>query len=368
MADFGIQTFRANGSVAIDSSNKAGVFIESLLLVGNESGGKVYPDIPAGYLYYVLIWSDQPHTIAVGNDSSGQAKISWSASAFATKYDTTRIAVFARRLNTAGSFGANLLNSDGDYLADLNYPVPQYLSTLSPYDLISGSSVLTNYNNGSTGRLEERVYSGSNYGDAGNTLFVMNLPDSTDDDAWYAFNPFSGPYKRNAMYVYHPQGPMPTKLPSIHCFSLKDPVSAGGSFGIQCFSAGGALTYDSSAENISIKGIATLPIIGKDQYGFQNPQSFTVAAPATCGIVAPFYREKWFTDADNENNTVVEYWLSLYQRKGNTFKYMILLAQGTPNSGQFQGKHLYREGSYNGGGVIIADIAQLTPAPIIRVV
>jgi hypothetical protein len=352
MADFGFQFLRQNTSVAIDSSNKAGVYLETLTLVGNQSGSKVYTDVPAGALYYIVSASDEAHTITVGNDGTGQAKISWVNSGFGTEYQTTTVAIFARRISSY-DVSAALLTAAGDYLADLNYPVPQFRTTIS-------SNGQRNPRIAFDGQLYEATYPGSNY-DVTGTMFMLNLPDSTDDDLWYAFNPYSGAYKELKVYVYSPRGVGLMKLPSVHSFSLKNPVGAGVGIGMQCFTKGLALTYDSSAENLAIKDVTTIVPNGSDAR-FPNPVSYTLALPITCGVVAPFYKLKFFNDHNNEDGSITEYYLSLYQRKGNTFNYMIKLVAGSIG-GSSSSPYAIKEGTPKGGGGIFADISQLNPPP-----
>lgn len=350
MSDFGIQIFRANGSVAIDSTNKAGVYIETLSLVGNNSGSKVYSAIPAGYLYHILTnCNGKAHTISIGDDGTGQAKITWTANSIATSSMTTTVVIFARRINSSG-FGAQILNANGDYLADLNYPVPQFHDTTS-------SDGTRSYITAIGGVLYESTYPGN-----GGSMMLMNLPDSTTDNLWYAFTPYYEAYNNRKVYIYSPGGYASTlKLPSLHNFSLANPTSAGSSFGMQCFNASGALTYDSSNENIAIKDTTSVTLNAKTYS--PTPASYTLSLPTTCGFIAPFYIEKWFNDVNNENGSIVEYWLSLYQRKGNTFYSQLKLVAGTQDMGKSTATYLIQEGTPYGGGGIFADISQVSPAP-----
>ena len=351
MTDFGIQAFRLNGSVSVDSTNKAGVYIETLTLVGNQSGSKVYPDIPAGYMYHILTAAKgYAHTITVGDDGTGQSKITWSASVYATQYDTTTVTVFARRITSYG-FGAAILNADGDYLADLNYPVPQFNST------ITSDGAYTRITTTGGGTLYESTYPGN-----GGSMVLMNLPDSANDNLWYAFNPYSGAYDNRKVYVFYPSGfAQYVKLPSLHNFTLGNPTSSGSSFGMQCFNSSSGLTYDSSNENIVIKD--TTSITFNNKTSTPTPASYTLALPPTCGFIVPFYKEKWYNDFNNPDGSIVEYWLSLYQRKGNTIYSQLKLMAGTQGMGQSTATYLIREGTPYGGGGIFSDISQLNPAP-----
>lgn len=358
MSDFGIQIFRANGSVAIDSTNKAGVYIETLSLVGNNSGSKVYTAIPAGYMYHILSnCNGYAHTISIGDDGAGHAKITWTASIYATQYMTTTVVIFARRINSSG-FGAQILNASGDYLADLNYPVPQFHDTTA-YNTTNGSvNPRLSVNDGF---LYESTYPGN-----GSTMMLMNLPDSTNDNLWYSFYPYSGAYNNRKVFVFSPGGiPQYLKLPSLHNFTLSNPTSAGSSFGMQCFDASGALTYDSSNENIVIKDTTTITLNPKTNSTIYPPASYTLSLPTTCGFIAPFYREKWYNDPNNIDGSIVEYWLTLYQRKGNTFYSQLKLMAGYQGAGQSTASYLIMEGTQNGGGAIFADISQVNPAPSI---
>jgi hypothetical protein len=309
-------------------------------------------------MYHVLInCKGQAHTIVVGNDGAGQAKLTWTASIYGTQFMTTTVAVFARRINSSG-FGAQLLNADGDYLADLNYPVPQFQSTIS---YSSSNSQLGNRLNATGGTFYEITYSGND-----GSMVLLNLPDSTSDGLWYAFNPYSGATNARKLYIFNPGGiPQNLRLPSMHNFNLGYPTSAGSSFGMQCFTANGTLTYDSSNENIAIKDTTLITLNAKTNS--PTPASYTLALPTTCGFIAPFFKEKFYNNFDDPDGSIVEYWMTLYQRKGNTFYSQLRLIAGTQDAGA-QATYLIREGTPYGGGGIFADISQLNPAPNIQVV
>jgi hypothetical protein len=268
-------------------------------------------------------------------------------------YQTTSVVIFARRTNSSDS--ATILNADGDYLADLSYATLQYSRTIAPYAQNRNNSL---YVSGGGAFIEATYQAGSN---TLGELFFLNVPDSTDDNVWYAFNPYSGAYKELKVYIYTPNGTGKiVKLPSVHAYSLGTPVSAGSPFGMQCLKANSALTFDSSAENIAIKDTATITPQGKNY--FPTPDNYTVAMPATCGIIAPFYKEKWFSNYDNQDGSIVEYWMAMFQRKGSTFSYQMLLVSGTPGQGQYQAQYAIGEGA-NGGGAIFIDISQVNPSP-----
>lgn len=363
MADFGIQTFRPNGSVAIDSTNKAGVFIETLQLDGGQSGSKVYTDIPAGALYFITAQSPYvswANTVTLGDDGAGHAKITWQKSPYDGSGYITTLRVFARRINSSG-FGVALLNADGDYLADMNYPVPQYDKTIAPTNTRPPGHDPLSVSGG--GLLWERTYSVTTY-PTDNKLMLMNLPDSTSDDLWYSFYPHSSAYNLMTVYVYSPRGYGPTiPLPSIHSYNLGTPVSSGASFGIQCFNANGGLTYDSAAENIAIKDTLQLPSSPRvgTTFDIQYVPTYTLNMPTSCGIVAPFLKEKYYSNFDDENGSIAEYWLSLWQRKGSSFRHMVFLVSGT-NGGGASAPYLIQEGS-GGAAVIVSDISQVNPPP-----
>lgn len=379
MADFGIQTFRPNGSVAIDSTNKAGVFIESLTFAPGETGSKVYPDIPAGYMYHLVVktksnqYGPEAHAVTVGDDGTGQAKLSWTGYVNNGTVSTT-VLVFARRTNAvSGSFGATILNADGDYLADLKYPVPQFngvSKTIDPTQRI-GNPWVHGGSGTSNGYLYKCRYPGSNY-DVKDKLFFLYLPDSSDTDLWYALSPYDGAYQIPTLYIYSPNGANPggapyLPWPSMHQFTLGSTMSAGSSFGLQYFDAGGALTYDSSAENIAIKETSAITTMALQENYWDS--SATVQIPISFsgqwGVLAPFFRAQYASDYDNFDSSTVEYWLSLYQRRGNTLYYKVLLVQGIKGTSQYNATVGEGDGTPRGGGVIIADISQLSPAPSI---
>lgn len=373
MSDFGIQTYRPNGSVSIDSSNKAGVFLESMVLAHGASGSKVYPDVPAGYLYHVVVdtratqFTQEIHVITVGDDGTGQAKISWTG----IQYDgssTTTVLVFARRTNAVGgSFGAAILSANGDYLADLKYSVPQF-NGVSKSVLFQERVQNPHITKGVMYRCR---YAGENLG-VSNKLFFLNLPDSSVHDLWYALSPYDGINKVPTVYVHspagiHPNGTYNIPWPSMHEFDLGAPVSAGSSFGLQCFNASSALTYDSSAENLTLKEVVTVVTPPRQTYSWDEATvvEIPISFSGEWGVSAPFFSAQYFNDFDNMDSSTVEYWLSLYQRKGNTLRYKVMLMRGTKDDFINNATYGRSTGTPKGGGILVADISQLNPAPSI---
>lgn len=359
MDNLGIEIFRPNGSVILDRTNKAGVYVETLTMPGAGEGSKVYPDIPAGCLYFVGLKGSNAHIITVGNDVTGQAKISWAYNPARSASENTVVIIFARRVNNARSLTAAVLNTDGDCLFDLSYPSPQFYGTISPMNS-GGEPLLVP----SGALLYERYYTNTGLNGGDNRILLMNLPDSTSDDLWYAFDPYATANNNAKVYVYSPRGYGPViRLPSIHSYALSAPTSSGKIPNLQCFNGSGALTYDAYSENVVIKDTATIVPVGG---GGINPGdintnlvTLNMNFPSVCGVIAPFYRAKYFTDTE-----IKEYYLSLWQRKGNVLNYQIKLVQGVKGGRQ---SAIYSEsaGGSGGGGVIVADISQVNPAPSI---
>lgn len=360
MADFGIQAFRPNGSISIDNSNKAGIYVETLVLGAGTQGNKVYSDVPGGYLYFTVLKGDSAHTITTDADSTGQARLTWVYNPGGNGTAATTVIIFAKKTNRPDPFGAVLMNTSGEYLADLRYPVPQHYGRITPTDS-GGDPILVAVG----GILYERAYSGFGAVGGDNRIMLLSLPDSTSDDLWYAFDPYIPANGTAKVYVYSPRGYGVTiKLPSIHAYALSGPVSAGKPVGMQYFLPGGALTYDILADNLTIKdtGVITMGRGGLTPTQVNEAMvTLNLAFPTTCGVAAPFFRSRYTGSSDTD---VKEYYLGMYQRKGNVFNYQNKFIQGTRGgwSSAVMGEGA---GSMHGGGLIVADISQVSPAPSI---
>jgi hypothetical protein len=351
---FGIETYRADGSVAMNGSNKAGIFIEVLSISG--TGSKTYSSIPAGYLYYLVASSTGTHIITVTNDGAGNAKISWAINSQAVIQTTTYVQIFARKVTPSGTYGVSITGDSGDSLIDYTYPVPQYVATLTNPQAVAQGNV--SYVTGPAGFVFKKAYTVPTTRNNTNRIALLYLPDSTSDDAWYACSGFlsANPSGGENVYVYCVSQTSQHKVPTVHLFSLDGPISGGGTFGIQLFGATGTLIYDSSAENVSVKDVATVETNGNNGAAV----SYALALPTTTGVAAPFYEATW--SAVSPAGYINERYLGVFQRKGSTIYYQIKLIDGAVNGRNDANATQYAQsGNEQGGGMMVVDVAQLSP-------
>lgn len=366
MADFGIQTFRADGSVAMDGSNKGGIFIEVLAISpSNDTGTKVYSDIPSGCLYYFVAQSNERLRLSAGSDGSGHATLSWSKNTSWYGTQTSYVMVFATKVTHADSFGAILLADNGDMLADYAYPVPQYLLSRGNPGF---ADEIINSPNGYY--LRKHTYTVSGLSSTDNKIVLVNLPESsgTDANTWYACQSFIAKGATTALIEIYVYGTAPQyKIPSIHIFSLDGTIVSGGTFGIQCFNASGTLVYDSSSENVSVRDITTIKTDANElSPGNVDSIAKTMNFPTSCGISAPFFDYKRYDDANGSYDgtfVVRERYLGLMQRKGTTLYYQNKLVDGVQGGGS-NAKYLSAHGSVEGGGCMIVDISRFNPTMV----
>lgn len=353
MAEFGIETYRPNGSVAITGANKAGIFIEVLRLPYGNASNKVYPDIPAGSLYYLLAWGTDSHRITVDSDGAGRARVTWIGSG-GVSWNDTYLLIFARNVTHSDSFGAVIQASNGDLLADLTYPVPRYLFKMTTTSVSAIPSV-------SARHLYKIGYTlPSNMETATNKLILFQIPDSTTDDSWWScesFIPAGSSFPLGTtipaitMYAWGPS--QLQYIPTVYVYALDGGVpSSGSSYGVQLYSRSGSLVFDSGNENICVKEIAS--IYPNDNGG--APVSYNLSnIPTNCAIAAPFFDYDYY----NYPHDTVERYLGMVQRKGQKLSYQNMLVQGTVGAGA-NATYLSIEGNIRGGGAILMDNSQLT--------
>jgi hypothetical protein len=376
---YGIETYRPNGSVAMNGANKAGIFVKAITLwYGTQAGGsEVFNDIPAGSMFVVIAQAGGQYTPIVGDDGLGHAKLSWTYSPYGSGYfnntsDTTFL-VFARRVTQSSSYGILINNDDGDQLMDYTYPVPQYAGSVQPNAQATASYYSTDdmyqYN-------EHTAY--INLRPGTNRLIMVNLPDSTQNDVWYSCRPFlksgdsvymgDGTYSTNVpvtLSILRRKG-QPYQVPTLHVFSLDGPISGGGSYGLQYFKSDGSLVYDSSAENITIRDQKPLTYPSE----WDAAQSMAINAPAQAGIVIPYLaRSKYEAYGQNDingNSGFYRNWLGMVQRRGNALFYQMKDTshrlvydpnrQGLNFDSQF--------GVPAGNSMMLVDLAQLGPSSV----
>jgi hypothetical protein len=364
MATFGSETYRADGSVAMTGSNKAGLFIEVLSIPPSSvNGSRVYngnngtpANIPAGAMFVLNAGTvgTGAHEFTISDDGLGHAQINWQQynNGYAPTA-TSRFLIFAKRVNRADAFGMDVLNDTDDALVDISYPVPQYAGTIQPaaranrrYDCADGVTEANEY---------DFVV---NLRPTTNRIVMVNLPDGGTNGVWYAcpsFIPAGSGTVTLVLTIIRPYG-VAYQVPSLHIFSVDGPVVGGGTFGIQYFKPDGSLVYDSSAENVSIKDLALV------DYG--NDVVLTMALPAKAGITIPyFFRYQAVAyDAMNPNSTgYTREYLSVAQRRGSNVEFRLMWTKSKTYTNSIGA--LSQEGAQH-GFTLAVDITQLTPTTI----
>jgi hypothetical protein len=366
----GIETYRPNGSVAMTGANKAGIFIELLTIqYSSPSGSKVYNQIPAGAIYILPVSSGGQFSIAITDDGLGHAKLVWtkvsSGSPYLNSTAPTEFVVFAKRLNQTYTYGTILYNDDGDQLADFNYPVPQYVTTLQP----SATPVLNSYCNGDNVIVRHDHTATLNARPQSNRFIVVNLPDSTNADIWYSCTSFVEAGRVNAqggyditvtLTIVRPRG-VPYVVPTLHVFALDGPINGGGSYGEQYYTSDGTLVYDSSAENVTISAIQNIVYSNTG-----TPASYSMNFSGTPGVAIPFFeQDNWVAYSSPDVNGNIGYFSDmrgLVQRKGSTLYTKLYEIQEDPRTGG--STFNTQTGVVTNNFVLAVDVSQLNPSSV----
>lgn len=374
---FGSETYRANGSKAMDGANASGIFVKAITVwYGSAANGsEVFPQIPAGSMYIVIAQAGGQYEPSIGDDGTGHAKLSWTyypyGASFVNSTSDTTFLVFARKVIQTESHGILTYNDIGDQLNDYRYPVPQYAGTVQPAAAPTMSYVSPD------GIYQLNVHTVRiNFRATTNRLVMVNVPDSSSNDVWYSCYPFikanevvyeNGAYNTSIpveLYILRRAG-QPYQVPSLHVFSLDGPVSGGSTFGTQYFNASGALVYDSSAENVSIRDQQplTFPTRGSPA------NTLAMNMPSQAGVVIPyFYQSIYHAQAVdiNGNRGYYENWRGMVQRRGNTlYAKTIDFAHNTVYDPSGTGTHFDSQfGRQTGGSAMIVDISELSPSSV----
>lgn len=281
---FGFESYRTDGSVITNDSSQTGVYIESINIPSTDTtgGSKVYSMIPGGYLKYYNQGAPG-HAITVDTDpGTGNARLNWSGGGSFGR--DTSISIFAKKLNTTGSYGISIQDGSGNVLADYVYPVPQYIGvyTLNPtaaYNETCPDGRMCYTHQGSYGN-----GNGAGQRPGSNVMLLINLPDNTSD-VWYSYISSSQLAQTYTieLKVFAPSG-VNYVLPTMHLYAINGPVSAGTGWGVQLIDPSAKLVYDSSAENM--KATDTIPVSYPD-YGTTN--TYNASTPTYSGVLIPYY-------------------------------------------------------------------------------
>lgn len=373
---FGSETYRPNGSLAMNGANKAGIFIEAVTLWygAKESGSKIFNNIPTGAMFIVIAQAGGQYTPSIGSDGAGHAKLIWTytpgGGSFLDNTSDTTFLVFAKRVNNTEQFGVSSINDEGDQLYDINFPVPQYAGSVQPGAVASDSSYSQDgiyQRNTHTAIINVRPNT--------NRLIMVNLPDAaTGDDTWYSCIPFLAAGARtyvNGNFSYDipvditilRRKGQPYQVPTLHVFSLDGPVSGGAAYGEQIFRANGSLMYDSSAENITIRDQQSFTYPGRGQ----AIAAMSLNMPARPGVVIPYLRQLIYhsmpTDI-NGNGGYYAVWVGMVQRRGNQLRYGMLKTEHRLVYGSGGINFDSQSGVPSGGAVMVVDLAQLSPSSV----
>jgi hypothetical protein len=360
MAGFGIETLRSNGTVMMDGSNKAGIFIEAFSIPGgSSSGSQVYMQIPAGSMFVMAAGSEGSptgnHSYIIGDDGLGHAKLSWTLNSGGySSNGATKLLIFAKKVTNTDTFGVVTLNDEGDTLMDYTYPVPQYVATLQPaargirrYDCADG---VTEANEHEV-VLDLRTSS--------NRIVMLNLPDGLDSRIWFSctsFVPANVGSVTLVLTVIRPYG-VPYVVPTLHVFALDGPVSGGGTFGIQYIKSDGSLVYDSSAENISVKDLQEVSYL-------QGDVTLTMTLPTVAGICIPYclrYQDVPYNSNAPLSSGFTRIYLGIARRRGSQIDFQLRWVNAPAYYGSFGGQTQYGPGQ---GFTLAVDISQQNPATV----
>lgn len=289
----GITTYRLDGSILLDGLTKGGVLVDVLKCPAGTSGSKSYPRTQAAGLHY-FVARQGGHKITLQNQGGTtgiEGAVKWETGIQNPGQFDTYLYVFARSLATVDSYGLSTVNDLGEILVDPGFPVPQFVGSV---------------NLSSTGRLKYTTYdnytahvhatAAFNLRPGADKIILMAMPDSGTDDTWYCLRKDSVLSSEGSVVV---EVVVYTKaadyqLPTLHVYAVNSLQDSGNPYGMKLYNAQQQLTFDSSAEGMSIKD--QIQAIRPD-YGSTN--TYTLAVSNLPGVTIPYYNRSKLVNAGN---------------------------------------------------------------------
>lgn len=332
----GFETYRPNGSTAMNGASLGGVFLGMYTIPGSSASGSAsFTQAPAGAIYCCNSASGS-HDFD-NNSTDAYGRINWTRRAGETADST--LLVFTHRVNPADTYGAQIFTDGGNVLLDTTYPVPQYAGSVQP---AANATAIFPCPNG----MQANIHNVStNLRPGTNRIVMVNLPDSGTNDIWYSCDSFIPASATSSVAlnvtVFTPPGAS-YQVPTLHIYALDGPVSAG--FGLmEVYKADQTLVYDASAENMNVIDMAAIsyPAIG-------STATYPMNMPASAGVSIPFYYKKVGGNA---------YYLSCAKRVGAqlTFKLM----PTSQYTDIYASSSQYTIGSVSNAYCVVVDLAQL---------
>jgi hypothetical protein len=350
---FGFEVMRANGSIMTNGLSKGGVLIDVLTCPAGTTGSKSYPrSHMAGLSYYFARAGAHLISLAdqVGGDGTVQGTVKWAWTASGWQQDTVLL-VFAKRLDSADTFGIQLTNDAGDILVDPLYPAPQFAGTVQ-----LGTNATMSYM--TPDGYKANVHSVTvNMRAGADKMILMNLPDSGANDTWYQLRKeYALASESSALVevvVYTKAASY--QLPSLHFYAVNSPISSGSAFTVSVRTPSQQITYDAAAEGFS--GVAELQMT---YVGYSYTTTYSLPAGYTCGVSVPFYRQQ----ATTANGTAYDesVYVGVGRRVGTQLTLGVMLdARRTVASSSAA---VYTAGGTQLRYSPVADISQLSPTTI----
>lgn len=339
---YGYETYRPNGSVITSGASKGAIFVGVLTIAGSSaSGSTTYSQVPAGCIYYLNV-DHGSHELTI-DSSGGFARLNWTQRAGSTA--ATNVFVFATRINSTETYGIKLVNDAGDTLVDQTYPVPQFVTAFQPAATASSSFACVG-ESGLRGNLH--VAAGSNARPGSNRILLARIPDSGASNVWYSCESFIPAANISgfipAVTVYAAAG-VAYEVPSLHLFALDGPVAGSSAYGIQVFSAAGALLYDSSAEVLAVQDSV---IVNYELAG--ETVTYTLNMPASAGVLIPYYFRF------QKSGSMGDSWTSVVKRVGNQLTFRLMHTAHTDSTSE---PASYALGSGANSYCLVVDTAQI---------
>ena len=291
---YGLEITRPNGRTMLAPASRGGVFVGLYTANYGVTGNWTFPNIPAGGLTpYMVAFGG--HQVVVGS-SGGVATLTLNpvigASAPANFRVPTTIAVCARITNE-GNYGLLLTSEDGERSISSLYAVPVYLGKLT-FSATPTSSATTGANG-----FTRYTHTVSTSLGPGRTRMILWAIPSSALDVWYtgtSFIPSSVTGATSVNLTIIRAAATTPVIPQAYVFALDGLAASGSAYGLQCFNASGALTYDSNLAHWRSLGLASYSYPATSS-GPTAINTYTMAdyalATTPLLLIQPYHFEAW---------------------------------------------------------------------------
>ena len=268
MATYGTALYKANGTTPLINQGLSGgsLYLDTVTLAVGTSATYTYPDVPGGAYLRVMLVKAGAHAYSIGTNGSGQATVAFTYYSGSGSSNQTIAFIFASQ-TTEPSYGVSLINDAGERLVSSLFSVPECIGVVTS-TYVGGGSI-------------GGVWSATSSVGAGRKRMILwKIPDTSYTSfqgEGYISEAVTGSYSVSCRQYQTSSETF--AAPVAYIFALTGLATGSESYGIRVYTAGGAVTFDSGKQMLSL--------LKSQTYDFGTPVTVASMSGVAAAILLP---------------------------------------------------------------------------------